>query len=166
MWEKWKEVFKKITLEDLENDFTIKYNNSSIADYTKSKKLNDIQNFMNYWQLLWNDPARNAYILDQESIIKKVAELLEIDGALLTPEEYKRVREEWSVATAQADTTAQVEAQKTQQEAAQEMQAEQNWWQSMSPEQEVAEAEAQAVLESTAPTWQQSFEIPPTVVNS
>lgn len=166
MWEKWKEVFKKITLEDLENDFTIKYNNSSIADYTKSKKLNDIQNFMNYWQLLWNDPARNAYILDQESIIKKVAELLEIDWALLTPEEYKRVREEWSIATAQADTTAQVEAQKTQQEATQEMQAEQNWWQSMSPEQEVAEAEAQAVLESTAPTWQQSFEIPPTVVNS
>jgi hypothetical protein len=48
MGEKGKEVFKKITLEDLENDFTIKYNNSSIADYTKSKKLNDIQNFMNY----------------------------------------------------------------------------------------------------------------------
>ncbi len=165
MGEKGKEVFKKITLEDLENDFTIKYNNSSIADYTKSKKLNDIQNFMNYWQMLWNDPARNAYILDQESLVKKVAELLEIDWALLTAEEYKKVREEWSVATAQADTTAQVEAQKTQQEAAQEMQAEQNWWQQMSPEQQVAEAEANAVLEATAPAWEQSYEIPPTVIN-
>lgn len=164
MWEKGKEVFKKITLEDLENDFTIKYNNSSIADYTKSKKLSDIQNFMNYWQLLWNDPARNAYILDQEAIIKKVAELLEIDWALLTPEEYKRVREEWGVATAQADTTAQVEAQKAQQEAAEEMQAEQGWT-SLSPEQQQAEAEAQAVLDSTAPVWEQSYEIPPTVIN-
>lgn len=165
MGEKGKEVFKKITLEDLENDFTIKYNNSSIADYTKSKKLNDIQNFMNYWQMLWNDPARNAYILDQEALVKKVAELLEIDWALLTAEEYKKVREEWSVATAQADTTAQIEAQKTQQEAAQEMQAEQNWWQQMSPEQQVAEAEANAVLEATAPVWEQSYEIPPTVIN-
>lgn len=165
MGEKGKEVFKKITLEDLENDFTIKYNNSSIADYTKSKKLNDIQNFMNYWQMLWQDPARNAYILDQESLVKKVAELLEIDWALLTSEEYKKVREEWSVATAQADTTAQVEAQKTQQEAVQEMQAEQNWWQQMSPEQQVAEAEANAVLEATAPAWEQSYEIPPTVIN-
>ena len=117
MGEKGKEVFKKISLEDLENDFTIKYNNSSIADYTKSKKLNDIQNFMNYWQMLWQDPARNAYILDQEALIKKVAELLEIDWALLTPEEYKKVREEWSVATAQADSTAQVEAAKVQQDA-------------------------------------------------
>ena len=164
MGEKGKEVFKKITLEDLENDFTIRYSNSSIADYTKSKKLADIQNFMNYWQLLWNDPARNAYILDQESIIKKVAELLDIDWALLTPEEYKKVREDRSVATAQADTTAQVEAQKAQQEAAQEMQAEQQWWE-MSPEQQVAEAEANAVLEATAPAWQQSYEIPPTVIN-
>ena len=165
MGEKGKEVFKKITLEDLENDFTIKYNNSSIADYTKSKKLNDIQNFMNYWQMLWNDPARNAYILDQEALVKKVAELLEIDWALLTAEEYKKVREEWSVATAQADTTAQIEAQKTQQEATQEMQAEQNWWQQMSPEQQVAEAEANVVLEAIAPAWEQSYEIPPTVIN-
>ena len=164
MGEKGSEIFKKISLEDLENDFVIKYNNSSIADYTKSKKLNDIQNFMQYWQQLGNDPARNAYILDQEAIIKMVADLLDIDGALLTPEEYKAVREERSIATAQADTTAQVEAQKTQQEAAQEMQAEQNWW-AMSPEQEVAEAEAQAVLDSTAPVWEQSYEIPPTVIN-
>lgn len=165
MGEKGKEVFKKITLEDLENDFTIKYNNSSIADYTKSKKLNDIQNFMNYWQMLWNDPARNAYILDQEALVKKVAELLEIDWALLTAEEYKKVREEWSVATAQADTTAQIEAQKAQQEATQKMQAEQNWWQQMSPEQQTAETEANAILEATAPVWEQSYEIPPTVIN-
>lgn len=160
MGEKGKEVFKKITLEDLENDFTIKYNNSSIADYTKTKKLNDIQNFMNYWQLLWNDPARNAYIIDQASIIKKVAELLEIDWALLTSEEYKNIREEWSIATAQADTTAQVEAAKVQQEAQAEMQEEQ-----VSPEQQQAEAEAQAVLQATAPVWEQSYEIPPTVIN-
>ena len=164
MGEKGKEVFKKITLEDLENDFTIRYSNSSIADYTKSKKLADIQNFMNYWQLLWNDPARNAYILDQESIIKKVAELLDIDWALLSSEEYKAIREEWSVATAQADTAAQVEAQKAQQEAQAEMQSESAEG-SLSPEQQVAEAEANAVLEATAPVWQQSFEIPPTVIN-
>lgn len=164
MGEKGKEVFKKITLEDLENDFTIRYSNSSIADYTKSKKLSDIQNFMNYWQLLWNDPARNAYILDQEAIIKKVAELLDIDWALLSSEEYKAIREEWSVATAQADTAAQVEAQKAQQEAQAEMQSESAEG-SLSPEQQVAEAEANAVLEATAPVWQQSFEIPPTVIN-
>lgn len=164
MGEKWSEVFKKISLEDLENDFTIKYSNSSIADYTKSKKLNDIQNFMNYGQMLWNDPARNAYILDQEALIKKVAELLEIDWALLTAEEYKKVREERWVATAQADTATQAEAAKAQQEAQAELQAEQQWWE-MSPEQQQAEAEAQAVLESTAPVWEQSFEIPPTVVS-
>ena len=164
MGEKGKEIFKKISIEDLENDFTIKYNNSSIADYTKSKKLSDIQNFMNYWQMLWNDPARNAYIIDQAAIIKKVAELLEIDWALLTSEEYKNIREEWSIATAQADSTAQVEAQKVQAEAQAEMQAEQWQWE-LSPEQQQAEAEAQAVLEATAPTWSQWFEIPLTVVS-
>lgn len=165
MGEKGKEVFKKISLEDLENDFTIKYNNSSIADYTKSKKLNDIQNFMNYWQMLWQDPARNAYILDQEALIKKVAELLEIDWALLTPEEYKKVREEWSVATAQADSTAQVEAAKVQQDAQTEMQQEeQPWW--LTPEAQIAEAQAQAVLQNTDPNVNpQWFEIQPTVVN-
>ena len=163
MGEKGKEVFKKITLEDLENDFRIRYSNSSIADYTKGKKLSDIQNFMQYWQALGNDPARNAYIIDQEAIIKKVAELLDIDGAVLSPDEYKRVREEWSVATVQADTTAQVEAQKAQQEAAQEMQAEQQWWE-MSPDQLAAEAQAQAVLQATEPAAEQSYEIPPTVV--
>jgi hypothetical protein len=48
MGEKGAETFKKISLEDFENDFTIKYNNSSIADYTKTKELNQIQSFMNY----------------------------------------------------------------------------------------------------------------------
>lgn len=162
MWEKGKEVFKKITLEDLENDFTIRYSNSSIADYTKWKKLSDIQNFMQYWQQLWQDPARNAYIIDQEAIIKKVAELLDIDGAVLSPDEYKRVREEWSVATAQADTSAQVEAAKAQQEAQAEMQAEQQW--ASSPDQLAAEAQAQAVLQATEPAAEQSYEIPPTVI--
>ena len=38
------------------------------------------------------------------------------------------------------------------------------YWE-MSPEQQVAEAEANAVLEATAPAWQQSYEIPPTVIN-
>ena len=164
MWEKWKEVFKKISIEDLENDFTIRYSNSSIADYTKNKKLWDIQNFMQYWQQLWQDPARNAYIIDQEAIIKKVAELLDIDWAVLSPDEYKRIREEWSVATAQADTAAQVEAAKAQQEAQAEMQAEQWQWE-LTPEQQQAEAEAQAVLQATEPSWE-SFEIPPTVVNA
>ncbi len=162
MGEKGKEVFKKITLEDLENDFTIRYSNSSIADYTKWKKLSDIQNFMQYWQQLWQDPARNAYIIDQEAIIKKVAELLDIDGAVLSPDEYKRVREEWSVATAQADTSAQVEAAKAQQEAQAEMQAEQQW--ASSPDQLAAEAQAQAVLQATEPAAEQSYEIPPTVI--
>lgn len=159
MWEKWKEVFKKITLEDLENDFTIRYSNSSIADYTKSKKLNDIQNFMNYWQMLWNDPARNAYIIDQEAIIKKVAELLDIDWALLTPEELQKVREEWWLATVNADTAVQAEAAKAQQEAQAELQPEQ-----LTPEQAQAEAEAQAVLQSTAPIQENTW-IPPTVIN-
>ena len=159
MGEKGKEVFKKITLEDLENDFTIRYSNSSIADYTKAKKLDDIQNFMQYWQQLWQDPARNAYIIDQEAIIKKVAELLDIDGAVLSPEEYQRVREEWSIATAWADATAQVEAAKIQQEAQAEMQQDQ----AMSPEAEVAEAQAQAALANTAPQsgW---YEIQPKVI--
>lgn len=165
MGEKGKEVFKKISLEDLENDFTIKYNNSSIADYTKTKKLNDIQNFMNYGQVLWNDPARNAYIIDQAAIIKKVAELLEIDWALLSSEEYKNIREEWQVATAQADTTAQTKAAKMQQEAQAELQSgEWEWEWMLTPEQQQAEAEAQAILQATAPV-EQSYEIPPTVIN-
>ena len=160
MGEKWSEVFKKISLEDLENDFIIKYNNSSIADYTKSKKLNDIQNFMQYWQQLGNDPARNAYILDQEAIIKMVAELLDIDGALLTPEELQKVREEWWIATVTADTAVQVEAAKVQQEAQESIAEEQ----STNPELQQAEAQAQAALDETAPATQQSFEIPPTVI--
>lgn len=164
MWEKGQEVFKKITLEDLENDFTIRYSNSSIADYTKGKKLSDIQNFMQYWQSLGQDPARNAYIIDQAAIIKKVAELLDIEWAVLTPEEYNKIREEWWVATVQADTNVQAEAAKAQQEAQTEIQGETPEG-SLTPEQQAAEAEAEAALAATAPTWQTSFEIPPTVVN-
>lgn len=161
MGEKWSEVFKKISLEDLENDFTIKYSNSSIADYTKSKKLADIQNFMNYWQVLWNDPARNAYIIDQEALIKKVAELLEIDWALLTPEELQKVREEWWVATVTADTAVQAVAQEAQAAAQQAMMPEQ--WQ-VNPEAEIAEANAEQVLQATAPADMSQFEVAPTVV--
>ena len=161
MGEKWSEVFKKISLEDLENDFTIKYSNSSIADYTKSKKLNDIQNFMNYWQMLWQDPARNAYIIDQESLVKKVAELLEIDWALLTPAELQRVREEWWVATVSADTAVQAVAQEAQVAAQQVMMPE---WEQVNPETQTAEAQAQAVLNETAPDDMSRFEIAPTIV--
>ena len=165
MWEKGAEVFKKISLEDLENDFTIKYSNSSIGDYIKNKKLSDIQNFMQYWQQLWNDPARNAYIIDQEAIIKKVAELLDIDWAILTAEEYRKVREERWIATADADTAVQTEAAKQQQEAQAELQWETPEGQ-LTPEQQQAEAEAQAILQATEPveSWAW-FEIPPTVVN-
>ena len=46
------------------------------------------------------------------------------DTVWWTSEEYKNIREEWSVATAQADSTAQVEAAKVQQEAQAEMQQE------------------------------------------
>lgn len=95
MGEKGKETFKKITLEDLNNDFTIKYNNSSIAGYTKSQKLADLQNFMQYGQGLGQDPARNAYIIDQKAVVEKVAELLDIEGCVLSAEEYQRIREEW-----------------------------------------------------------------------
>ena len=161
MGEKGKEVFKKITLEDLENDFTIRYSNSSIADYTKSKKLNDIQNFMNYWQMLWNDPARWAYIIDQEALVKKVAELLDIDWALLTPEELQRVREEWWIATVTADTAVQAVAQQAQAEAQQAMVPAE--WQA-NPEEVMAEAEAQQALQETAPADINQFWIPPTVV--
>ena len=161
MGEKGSEVFKKISLEDLENDFTIKYSNSSIADYTKSKKLADIQNFMNYWQVLWNDPARNAYIIDQEALIKKVAELLEIDWALLTPEELQKVREEWWVATVTADTAVQAVAQEAQAAAQQAMMPEQ--W-PVNPEAEMAEANAEQVLQATAPADMSQFEVAPTVV--
>ena len=161
MGEKWKEVFKKITLEDLENDFTIRYSNSSIADYTKSKKLNDIQNFMNYWQVLWNDPARNAYIIDQEAIIKKVAELLDIDWALLSPEELQAVREQWWVATATADIAVQSIAQQAQAEAQQAMMP-QEW--DVNPEAQAAEMQAEAALQETAPIDMSQFEIAPTVV--
>lgn len=159
--EKGAETFKKISLEDLENDFTIKYNNSSIADYTKTKELNNIQNFMNYWQVLWNDPARNAYIIDQEALIKKVAELLELDWALLTPEELQKVREEWWVATVTADTAVQAVAQEAQAQAQQAMMPAE--WEP-TPEQAMAEADAQQALQETAPADMSQFAVTPTVV--
>lgn len=159
MGEKGKEVFKKISLEDLENDFTIKYSNSSIADYVKNKKLNDIQNFMQYWQQLWQDPARNAYIIDQEAIIKKVAELLDIDGAVLSPEEYRAIREVWWVATVEADTTVQATAAQAQAE----MQPQQPEW-AMNPEVQQAEAEAQMALDNTQPMNPSQYEVAPVVV--
>ena len=165
MWEKGQETFKKITLEDLENDFTIKYNNSSIAGYTKSQKLADLQNFMQYGQGLGQDPARNAYIIDQKAVIEKVAELLDIEWCVLTSDEYKRVREERSVATATADTAAQTEAQKMQAEAQQQMAEEMQQWQ-QDPAIAEAEAMGQQVLNETSPDMMapESFEIPPVVV--
>lgn len=117
---------------------------------------------MNYWQALWNDPARNAYIIDQEAIIKKVAELLDIDWALLTPEELQRVREEWWVASVTADTTIQAVAQQAQAEAQQAMMPPQQEW---NPEAEMAAANAQQILQETAPVDINSqFAVTPTVV--
>ena len=161
MGEKWKEVFKKITLEDLENDFTIRYSNSSIADYTKNKKLTDIQNFMQYWQQLWQDPARNAYIIDQEAIIKKVAELLDIEWAVLSPEEFEAVREIRWLATVKSDTTVQAAAAQAQAEMQQAMAPQEE---EMNPEVEQAEQEAQMALTATDPGDMSQFEVTPTVV--
>lgn len=159
MGEKGAETFKKITLEDLTNDFVIKYKNSSIADYTKTQKLNDLERFMQYWQQLWQDPARQAYIIDQAAIIKKLWELFEIDWILLNAEDYKKIREEWWVATAEADTNIQATAQEAQNEI---MASQQPTEQDMEIQQ--AEAEWQALLEATNPQPTDSFDIAPVVV--
>lgn len=161
MGEKGKETFKKITLEDLNNDFTIKYNNSSIAGYTKSQKLADLQNFMQYGQGLGQDPARNAYIIDQKAVIEKVAELLDIEWCVLSADEYQRIREEWWVATATADTNAQVESQKIQAEAQAEMQQPPEG--TVDPAVAEAEAMGQQVLAETAEA-EPDYWIPPVVV--
>lgn len=160
MGEKGAESFKKITLEDLSNDFVIKYNNQSIADYTKTQKLNDLERFMQYWQQLWQDQARQAYIIDQAEIIKKIWELLEIDWVLLNSEEYKRIREEWWVAWVEADTSIQAKAQEAQAELQPEVPAEQQ-----SPEEMQAIMWAEQVLQATNPENQQvDYSIAPTVV--
>ena len=57
MWKDWAEVFKKISLDDLANDYVIKYRSDSISDYLRQREIDNLNSFLNYEKVLWTDPV-------------------------------------------------------------------------------------------------------------
>ena len=92
MWKDWAEVFKKISLDDLANDYVIKYRSDSISDYLRQREIDNLNSFLNYEKVLWNDPVTNTFIFDQRKVAEKVAELHGLEGTVLTKEKFAELQ--------------------------------------------------------------------------
>lgn len=111
------EVFKKISLDDLANDYVIKYKSDSISDYLRQREIDNLNSFLNYEKVLWTDPVTNTFIFDQRKIAEKVAELHWLEWSVLTKEKFAelQVSRAKAIRDAQQEIMSQVPQPQTEQ---------------------------------------------------
>lgn len=87
MGKSWEQEFKKITIEDLKNDYVIKYKSESIGDYMQQRELDKLTSFLNYQKIVGTDPITNTFVYNQRKVAEKVAELHWFNWIVLSDEQ-------------------------------------------------------------------------------